>query len=70
MRKEIQEKGTIIEIEEEVRIPDTDIILEKGDKIRVIEGEKGQDYDDEQGEVPGEQDTGPDEYDEKDKKKK
>ena len=40
MRKE--EDKNIITIEEEVRIPDTDIILEKGDKIRVIEAKKSE----------------------------
>lgn len=46
-REEKKQEGTIIEIEEEVRIPDTDIILEKGDKIRVIEASKKEQDDEE-----------------------
>ena len=36
MRRE-EEKGEIIEISEDVRIPGTNVILEKGDKIEVFE---------------------------------
>lgn len=35
--------------------------------VKGKEKKKSEDYDDEQGDVPGEQDTGPDEYDDKDK---
>jgi DNA-directed RNA polymerase specialized sigma54-like protein len=53
-----------MELTEDVQVPaeNSEItILEAGDFINVLEKE---DYDDEDGEVPGEQDTGPDEYDE------
>lgn len=66
MRKE-EEKGTIITIEEEVRIPDTDIILEKGDKIRVIEAEKTEEKKEEMGD---EDDMDKDEKEPEEEKKK
>jgi hypothetical protein len=43
---------------------------EESVKDLLEKGKKGQDYDDEQGDVPGEQDTGQDEYDEDEDMKK
>jgi hypothetical protein len=38
--EEKEKKGIVLEIEEDVRIPGTNIILEKGDKIEVFESKK------------------------------
>ena len=39
MRIEKRDEKEVIEIQEDVRVPGTDIILEKGDKIQVFEAE-------------------------------
>jgi len=42
-KEESAPKGEIVEILEDVRVPGTDIILEKGDKIEVFSKEKTED---------------------------
>lgn len=70
-----EEKGIILEIEEDVRIPGTNIILEKGDKIEVFESKKKESDDEEDDEMedPEEKDDDDDDDEEmevEEKKKK
>jgi len=67
-----KEKGIILEIEEDVRIPGTNIILEKGDKIEVFESKKKESDDEEDDEMedPEEKDDDDDEEMEVEEKKK
>lgn len=70
--EEKKEKGIILEIEEDVRIPGTNIILEKGDKIEVFESKKKESDDEEDDEMedPEEKDDDDDEEMEVEEKKK
>lgn len=69
--EEKKEKGTILEIEEDVRIPGTNIILEKGDKIEVFEAKKKKESDDEDDEKedPEDDDDDDEEMEVEEKKK-
>ena len=72
--EEKKEKGIILEIEEDVRIPGTNIILEKGDKIEVFESKKKESDDEEDDELEDPEEMDDDDDDEKmdveEKKKK
>lgn len=68
--EEKKEKGIILEIEEDVRIPGTNIILEKGDKIEVFESKKKESDDEEDDEMEDLEDTEDDEDLEVEEKKK
>jgi hypothetical protein len=63
--EEKKEKGIILEIEEDVRIPGTNFILEKGDKIEVFESKKKESDDEEDDEMedPEEKDDDDDDDD-------
>jgi hypothetical protein len=70
--EEKKEKGIILEIEEDVRIPGTNIILEKGDKIEVFESKKKEsdDEEDDEKEDPEDKEDDNDEMEVEEKKKK
>jgi hypothetical protein len=68
--EEKKEEGTILVIEEEVRIPGTNIILEKGDKIEVFEAKKKESDDEEDKEDPEEKEDDDDSEDDMEEKKK
>jgi hypothetical protein len=72
IKEKKEEKGIILEIEEDVRIPGTNIILEKGDKIEVFESKKKESDDEEDDEMedPEEKDDDDDEEMEVEEKKK
>ena len=72
IKEKKEEKGIILEIEEDVRIPGTNIILEKGDKIEVLESKKKESDDEEDDEMedPEEKDDDDDEEMEVEEKKK
>lgn len=65
-----KEKGIILEIEEDIRIPGTNIILEKGDKIEVFESKKKESDDEEDDEKEDPEDGDDDEEMEVEEKKK
>lgn len=65
-----EEKGIILEIEEDVRIPGTNIILEKGDKIEVLESKKKESDDEEDDEMEDPEEKDDDEEMEVEEKKK
>lgn len=65
-----EEKGIILEIEEDVRIPGTNIILEKGDKIEVFESKKKESDDEEDDEMEDPEEKDDDEDLEVEEKKK
>ena len=67
-RKSIkEEKGEVLVIEEEVKIPGTNIILEKGDRIEVFEAKKKSEEDEEG--MEGEDETEPEDEVEVEEKK-
>ena len=68
--EEKEEKGIVLEIEEDVRIPGTNIILEKGDKIEVFESKKKESDDEEDDEKEDPEDNDDDEEMEVEEKKK
>lgn len=69
--EEKEEKGIVLEIEEDVRIPGTNIILEKGDKIEVFESKKKEsDDEDENKEDPEDDDDDDEDEKEVEEKKK
>lgn len=71
--EEKEKKGIVLEIEEDVRIPGTNIILEKGDKIEVFESKKKESDDEDDEKEDPEDDDDDDDEDEKEveeKKKK
>lgn len=70
--EEKEKKGIVLEIEEDVRIPGTNIILEKGDKIEVFESKKKEsdDEDDEKEDPEYDDDDDEDEKEVEEKKKK
>lgn len=65
-----KEKGIILEIEEDVRIPGTNIILEKGDKIEVFESKKKESDDEEDDEMEDPEEKDDDDEKEVEEKKK
>lgn len=65
-----EEKGIILEIEEDVRIPGTNIILEKGDKIEVFESKKKESDDEEDDEMEDPEEKDDDDEKEVEEKKK
>lgn len=69
----VEEKGEKIIIEEDIRIPGTDIILEKGDVIEVFEAKKKKAEQDDEEEMDDVEEEGEDDDDEEEvveKKKK
>lgn len=64
-----EEKGIILEIEEDVRIPGTNIILEKGDKIEVFESKKKESDDEEDDEMEDPEEKNDDDDDNDDDEK-
>lgn len=65
-----EKKGIILEIEEDVRIPGTNIILEKGDKIEVFESKKKESDDEEDDEMEDPEEKDDDDEKEVEEKKK
>jgi hypothetical protein len=65
-----EEKKEVIEILGDVRIPGTDIILEKGDKIEVFEAKKKKKDEEGDEEEADEEDSEEDEEEVEEKKKK
>lgn len=61
-----KEKGIILEIEEDVRIPGTNIILEKGDKIEIFESKKKESDDEEDDEMIDPEENDDDDDDDED----
>ena len=70
IKEKKEEKGIILEIEEDVRIPGTNIILEKGDKIEVFESKKKESDDEEDDEMEDPEEKDDDEEMEVEEKKK
>lgn len=67
---ERKRKGTVITIPEDFRLPGTNIILEKGDKVEVFEGKKKKEEEPEDDEMEDDdEDEDEDEVEEKKKKK-
>lgn len=65
MRYAEKEKGVEVTIEEEVRVPGTDVILEKGDVIEIFEAKKKEADDEDDKEDDKEDDDKEDKKDEK-----
>lgn len=67
---ERKRKGTVITIPEDFRLPGTNIILEKGDKVEIFEAKKKKEEEPEDDEMEEETDDEEDEDEVEEKKKK